>query len=149
MPHFPLPGILRYLEMKKKKKRTLTPERLEQLREQMAKARAAKVGKAVSAICSEPDLDKLRYQELAATTLVDIPAVIEEPKEVEITIDKLPPNPRLVMGRVSPDAPQFSVWVGNAQNFALQMKIKVHPHPTEAGLWEYSGPLPRQKGRWL
>ena len=72
---------------------------------------------------------------------------------VEVEVLRIPPNPRLVICRycVSGEQRRCMVRVGRNNNFVPGMKFSLaEPSDLVAWTrpWEYSGPLPRRRGRW-
>jgi hypothetical protein len=72
---------------------------------------------------------------------------------IEVEVLRIPPNPRLVICRycVSGEQRRCTVRVGRNYNFVPRMKFSVaEPRDlvARARPWEYSGPLPRRRGRW-
>ena len=72
---------------------------------------------------------------------------------VELEVLRIPPNPRLVICRywVSGEQRRCMVRVGRNNNFLPGMKFSLaEPSDVVARTrpWQYSGPLPRRRGRW-
>jgi hypothetical protein len=72
---------------------------------------------------------------------------------IEVEVLRIPPNPRLVICRycVSGEQRRCMVRVGRNNNFVPRMKFSLaEPSDLVARVrpWEYSGPLPRRRGRW-
>jgi hypothetical protein len=72
---------------------------------------------------------------------------------VELEVLRIPPNPRLVICRyrILGEEKRCMVRVGRNSNFVPRMKFSLE-EPSDpvarAKPWEYSGPLPRRRGRW-
>lgn len=73
----------------------------------------------------------------------------QKPASVELTIEKIFPNPRLIQARTEAGE-LVRVRVPSSVNFQPRMKIKAHPPLNEQGpqLYRLEGRVPRFRGRW-
>lgn len=114
--------------MRRKKKRVISEEHRAKLRENIAKARAAKTSPA----CDTNSASK-----------VPITPVLEP---VEMEIVKIPINVRVVWAKTH-DGKIHTVFVGNNATFAHGDKIRVRPYPGQPGIWDLVGQPPRDRRR--
>ena len=154
----------------KKKKRILTEEQKQALRERLAKARAvrdqnlaSKREKSLEEITHPPEQDLVPQPNPEDIVQVIGDCAITKPKftfgdprshcriepaEQDLTVTRFPLNPVLIHAKDSAGKEQ-TVWVGRNENYVMGMKIKAVPHPTQKGLLQVVGPNPRWKGDTL
>lgn len=101
---------------------------------------------------AEPSLNGVVLEPVKAP-LEQQPSASANAPLVEVEVLRIPPNPRLVICRycVSGEQRRCMVRVGRNLNFVPRMKFLVaEPRDlvARARPWEYSGPLPRRRGRW-
>lgn len=134
----------------KRPKRQYTPEQLARLRASMARAREARLTRKVKA--DKPtELPEGVYTKAENHRIQD--GLETRPgthpvSPLEMTIDQLPQNERIVLARHPDYEGQQTVFVGHHENFVVGMKVPVVRHPSQPGFWTLARELPRFKGRW-
>lgn len=78
-------------------------------------------------------------------------APVGPPERADAIVLRIYPNPRLMLARIPGTGPtpdrQITVRVRENKNFMAGMRIPV-VHDTAAAMWQFSGRLPRSRGRW-